>query len=540
MAYDATFDAANKEHTPSCLKGTRVGVFQEIQAWIDGDNPKKVYWLSGMAGTGKSTIALTLARTYKPAIETKERQRNVSLGASFFFSRGGGDLSSASKFPATIAIQLAETSGELRGFIESAIEDNARLDSLGIRAQWEKLVIQPLSLLSRSSRKRKTILLIVDALDECNNTNDTNTIIRCLEEVTHVPDVECRVFLTSRPEHPIRLEMNAIKSASRENYVLHDIERSIVDEDIRLYYRDQLSRTQAGMSPDEFTSDEGIISERTIEKLVERSHGLFIHAATVCRFVHEGGLLAVERLTLLLQTRKSNSAELELDKMYTTVVEHAFTSVTNGLTPDEVEETRQLFQQIIGVLIVMFDTMSPESLARFLGIKREKIIKALSIFHSVILVPERHSEPIRIFHPSFREFLINPKRHKDTFYSISVSDAHGHLGTRCVAYLMSRLKRNILDVSKPGAKVQDTPLDMIHAKIPIELQYSSKYWWNHSQNSDEHWQRELPLRKFLNEKFLFWLECLAWLGKLGYAVQAMSNMNAIIVIEFHPNHILQS
>jgi hypothetical protein len=51
-----------------------------------------------MAGTGKSTIAHTVARDYF------EQGR---LAASFFFSRGGGDAGNASKFVTTIAIQLA-------------------------------------------------------------------------------------------------------------------------------------------------------------------------------------------------------------------------------------------------------------------------------------------------------------------------------------------------------------------------------------------------------------------------------------------------
>jgi hypothetical protein len=51
-----------------------------------------------MAGTGKSTIANTVARGYF------EQGR---LAASFIFSRGGGDVGNAQKFVTTIAVQLA-------------------------------------------------------------------------------------------------------------------------------------------------------------------------------------------------------------------------------------------------------------------------------------------------------------------------------------------------------------------------------------------------------------------------------------------------
>lgn len=51
-----------------------------------------------MAGTGKSTIAQTIARTL-----TKQKR----LAANFIFSRGRGDLSDTGKFFSIVAIQLA-------------------------------------------------------------------------------------------------------------------------------------------------------------------------------------------------------------------------------------------------------------------------------------------------------------------------------------------------------------------------------------------------------------------------------------------------
>jgi len=69
--------------------------------------------LNGLAGTGKSTIARTIARRYN------EQGR---LGASFFFSRGGGDVNHAGKFFATIAVQLANNLDALKSYICESIE----------------------------------------------------------------------------------------------------------------------------------------------------------------------------------------------------------------------------------------------------------------------------------------------------------------------------------------------------------------------------------------------------------------------------------
>ncbi|KAF2179765.1 hypothetical protein K469DRAFT_693663 [Zopfia rhizophila CBS 207.26] len=57
-------------------------------------------------GTGKSTIARTVARKYY------DQKR---LGASFFFSRGGGDVGNAGLFVTSIAAQLANDVPPLQG-----------------------------------------------------------------------------------------------------------------------------------------------------------------------------------------------------------------------------------------------------------------------------------------------------------------------------------------------------------------------------------------------------------------------------------------
>jgi len=74
--------------------------------------------LNGLAGTGKSTIARTVARRYY----VQER-----LAASFFFSRGGGDVSCAGKFVTSIAVQLAKKSLPLLRYICEAITQHSNI-----------------------------------------------------------------------------------------------------------------------------------------------------------------------------------------------------------------------------------------------------------------------------------------------------------------------------------------------------------------------------------------------------------------------------
>ena len=55
---DADFDGFDR---PLCLENTRVSIRDEIFAWARSESEENVYLLSGTAGSGKSTIAQTMA-----------------------------------------------------------------------------------------------------------------------------------------------------------------------------------------------------------------------------------------------------------------------------------------------------------------------------------------------------------------------------------------------------------------------------------------------------------------------------------------------
>ncbi len=302
----------------TCLPNTRRDVLAQIRRWADGDGGQRIYWLKGWAGTGKSTIALTVAREYS------DKKR---LGASFFFSRGGGDLASTRRFAATIAVQLAEASPQLRRHIADAAAATHRIHGLGLYDQWERLILQPLAQLSKEAFPHP-LVIVVDALDECDNNDDVSLLIRCLAAAVAVEHVDLRIFVTSRPDQPINIGFGDISTDTHQDFILHDIEQSIVDQDLAVYYKHQLGQI-ARTSP----LDAAFLSDDAIQTLVQKSCGLFIYAATVCRFVRAGGPLAGERLAHLMSTeRLPAKAGTALDQMYMTVLEY---SLTAELDPEE-------------------------------------------------------------------------------------------------------------------------------------------------------------------------------------------------------------
>ncbi|KAF2401054.1 hypothetical protein EJ06DRAFT_457607, partial [Trichodelitschia bisporula] len=268
-----------------CLIGTRVELLEEIYAWAYGENSPNIFWLSGLAGTGKSTVAQTVAA------ECFQRGR---LGASFFFSRSGADVRHAGKFVASIAAQLA---------------DNVP----GAKCQWHHLILGPMSKLEGDTSSAPYIL-VVDALDECEGEDDIGEI---LDLFRLLKKTRLRLFLTSRPEVPIRSPLSEIPISEHLDFVLHSIEKSTVDNDIRFFLRHELERLARGRS-----FDKDWPGEQVIDSLVRNASGLFIWAETACRFVQRGRILAPKRLRMILDQSYGavKGPEQHLDEIYATVL----------------------------------------------------------------------------------------------------------------------------------------------------------------------------------------------------------------------------
>ncbi|KAH6699976.1 heterokaryon incompatibility protein-domain-containing protein, partial [Leptodontidium sp. MPI-SDFR-AT-0119] len=313
-AKEAPFSAYDRQDEPACLPNTRVDLLQEIYDWADGKdghNERCIFWLSGLAGTGKSTISRTVARRYS------EQKR---LGASFFFSRGGGDVSHAGKFFTSLAVQLAEAVPSLQTHICDAVTERSDIANLSLLDQWRELVIRPLKLVkSDKPSSPSSYLLIIDALDECDNEGHVRTILQLLAEARSLTTVRLRVFLTSRPEVPIRHGIRAIPQAEHQDFVLHDIQPAIINHDISLFLEHRL-----GIIGQEWTFGPEWPGDKILRQLVVHASGLFIWAATACRFIKDGEEFAEDRLDEILEgTGFEGTPEQHLDQIYITVLQNS-------------------------------------------------------------------------------------------------------------------------------------------------------------------------------------------------------------------------
>ena len=257
-----------------CTAETRTKILQDIKDWADNKRGAKVYWMNGMAGTGKTTIGYSLCEWLADV-----RQ----LGGNFFCSRVSPLCRESNNIVPTLAFQLARYSPVFRSALCKALEEEPEASKLDVRWQFEKLVESPMRVVKDAMPEN--VVIVIDALDECEDGQAFRLFLETLLRLA--PKLPFKFFLTSRPEPVIREKMLALQYSSSV-LRLHDIEQSVVEADIEKYLTDSLY----SMSPPP-PSDQ-------VKQLAKRAGRLFIYAATAVRYILPNG--PIVNSTARLQT----------------------------------------------------------------------------------------------------------------------------------------------------------------------------------------------------------------------------------------------
>ncbi|KAK6083247.1 vegetative incompatibility protein HET-E-1 [Seiridium cupressi] len=473
IADGAAYNSHADEHNPQCLPNTRIEVLREIFEWAQDPLAKTVYWLHGMAGTGKSTISRTLAHTFS---------ESGVLGATFFFKRGEGDRGGMSKFFTTIASQLIQQVPEMAGRVQAIVDADPAIIMKASREQFDKLIIDPVQRISPgiSTRYTHPLIIIVDALDECEREEDVKILIKLLSGAETLQNLPLKFFLTSRPELPIRLGFKAV-DGTYQDFILHEVAEPIIEHDIAAYFRHELRLIQQDF--DKSISQDRHLSanwptENDLQTLVRIATPLFIFAATVCRFISDSRVGSPdEQLKEVLQYQ-SQSQESQLDATYLPVLNQMVT----GLRPKDLARVLERFHKVVGSIVALANPLSACALAQLLQSPGSTIDDALRTLHSVLHVPPSPEQPIRLLHLSFRDFLVDPARREDPFW-IDEKETHRQLAAQCL-HILGTLKTDICGVRAPGTFASSISPDEKNAKLTSEIQYACRFWTHHLQASE--------------------------------------------------------
>ncbi|XRM45048.1 hypothetical protein ABZX51_008150 [Aspergillus tubingensis] len=539
-----SFDDGNKSE---CLEGTRTEILREIQSWAESPDDSQVFWLRGMAGTGKSTISRTFAAAcqqrkslipHGPSLPV-----HLYLGASFFFDRSEPGRNTVEKLFPSISYELASSFPDSRDKICQAISENQFIGTQNLRNQWHKLILEPLLTLEKELLLPVTLVLLLDALDEVVSedpketgkpAHDIGGVLRLLATAGKLRNIRLKIFLTSRPEI-----YSHFLHALSEGISVRDFELgktpmtseapNIPKDDITLYLEHQIEQI-ASQDPIEYFESPAkptcwlgqVDKRRIVRTLADRSDGLFIYAATACRFLD--GVDDLEdlqaRMRGLSADDSGESPQEILDRTYSQILSYSVIH-SSRKTKTEKADFFGLFQRIIGAVVVLAEPLSIATLEGLLGLsgKAPKTRKLLSSLSSVVSSGDSSESPIRLLHLSFRDFLLGQPQRRCLYdeFCIDSREAHRVLLKSCLNLLSSTLKQDICSLDDPSFLAKDIDPSLLDQKIPVRVRYASQYWSHHLQQADLELSDDDCVHQFLKQNFLYWLELMSILRMIPAA-----------------------
>ena len=502
---DAGYLSGDRE---GCLKGTRRDVLLQIEQWLMDENDRRVFWLNGLAGTGKTTIAQTFAEM---------SFADGKLGASFFCSRDFENRSNLKAIFPTLAFQLAYQYPKFREQLLQVLRANPDVGQESLCSQLEKVIIRPLKATNIPT------LIIVDALDECKDKEPASAILSVLSRyVDQIPNV--KFFITGRPEPPIRkgFRLKLLRPIT-EVLNLHEVKPTLVDEDIRSYLRAHLAKIAETRSSCNFPEEWPSPSD--VDILCEKAAGFFIYASTVVKFIGSKHDIPTDRLDWIISHSSGHIHERGVDLLYTQILQLAFHDVDSSE-----EELFSHFRNVVGAVLLVFQPLLGSDLSALTkNCGTPHIFTTLGSLHSLLHVPDDEANPIQVFHKSLPDFLTDKDRCKDTKFFIDPLIHHENIVLSCLELMRKQLKRNICNLEDYSILREVKDLN-IHRKTYIgsSLEYVCQFWTKHLASTPGNGpytkQVQEEIDNFFTRHVLHWIEVLSILGHLGAAVYAINDI----------------
>jgi hypothetical protein len=340
------------------------------------------------------------------------------------------------------------------------------------------------------------MVIIIDAIDECDDHNLVGEIISLLAGNPHITRVPLRFLIACRPERHIMAKMADpnIKSMI-ELFPLNDFS---AHDDIRLFLQIRFEDIYNKHHDVMRSIPKPWPSHCNVESLVMQSSGLFIFASTIVEFIDNEEDNPDRRLETVLKI-EHGSSELTfapLDQLYREIL--STSSYTN--------KTRS----VIATITLLFDPLPLDEVELLIGLRPGDGWLAMRRLHSIFLVPNDQSKPVQIPHSSLHEFLTDIQRSKE--YFVDSPKHHANTTHFCLRLLTKTLKRDVGNMEDP--LYLDDRQDIRKSGA---LQYACHYWASHLVLAPISSELLAALREFGFNSILYWVEALSLMGALDNA-----------------------
>ena len=264
----------------------------------------------------------------------------------------------------------------------------------------------------------------------------------------------------------------------------------------------------------------GTFSDEDLQRLAEKSGGVFEWARLACDFVSpRNGIISKESFHEIMSHTPGNGRTL-LDEMYTTFLKELIKGS---------DVRRVAFCSVMRQVIWLKEPLPISAL----DVMRNKFPRAgdrypvsfvLHLMASLLAGVNGLSTPVRPLHASFYDFLLDEGRSGEFF--VDRGNIHCDLAVASLSVMQAGLRFNICKLETSyifNSEVVGLE-KRVKENIPPPLLYSCQFWAAHLQDADFDSELVQLVRKLVTgEQMVFWLEALGVSKNIKEAYWALTS-----------------
>ncbi|KAF8748174.1 WD40 repeat-like protein [Rhizoctonia solani] len=464
----------------ACTEGTREAQIKLLLEWADEPSSGRTCWMNGMAGTGKTTIAYTVC--------TELKSKN-QLGASFFCSRTIPECRRVKHIVPSIAYQLARFSLPFRCALSKALSADIDAHALALNVQYKKLIEDPLAAVKDCLPS--DLIVVIDALDECDNEDSVGQILELLMPAAHTLPI--RFLISSRPEKEITRKMaGRLDGHDDARLVLHNLDSAVVRQDIETYMRKELQDIP--------------LTHAQWRSIVDRCGMLFIYAATTCRYIkqeHEMHNLATAVSVIMnsASVPMEQGDESVIDELYKTILDTAFNRSRAS------QGNKRRMRMVLETAVCAIEPMTKIAMAKILNLDGDTQVDRLLLpFRSVLNVAQK-TGLVTTLHASFPDFMLSQDRSGE--YHCQSRSRHATIAEACLRLIDGAEPKFNICALPSSFLLDDQVNDLAHRvtqSISPGLVYACLYWTTHLTLGEHTSSLTGLVDCFFQSRLLLWME----------------------------------
>ncbi len=391
------------------------------------------------------------------------------------------------------------------------------MGSNAISWQAEELLLGPLKKMEKQKDNMPNFVWIIDALDECSAEKERVELVTALCSLHDVAPW-LKIFITSRPNKDIH---SAFTKAEQSCSITHNDMMDLQDtsKDIEHYLEHCLSDIA---EKQDRTPYGGWLSDEQKSVLLMKASKLFVWVSTMHKYLINARDFeaSIQNILDAMPSSYDGDEFQELHRLYSTVLEGADTGNHAA--------NKKFIGNLLGAihLTSRHSALPPTALAYLLDTNEKNVNGTLADLEAVLL-KDSSDHTIRVYHPSFLDYLGG--NHLPSGLHYSGEELNAMIMKRCLKVLSEGLRFNICQLET--SYVANNDLEDLQSRIKDNispmLKYASLYWVDHLQDGKGGWsvQTQQTFESLLNgPKIIYWIEVLTLFGMVTQALFIMEKL----------------